>query len=164
MKGENMEIWKPCKENDVYQLSNEGRIRNRRTGRVLKTQINKNGYEVLSIVVDGRSVTRRLHRLIADAFYDGEHDGLDVNHDDGNKRNNNIENLEFCTRQENIIHAHRLGLNCSHKKKKVRIVETGEMFDSVTECGEALGVTRHAVGKCVNGQVNTCRGYHIEFV
>lgn len=76
---------------------------------------------------------------------------MDVNHIDRNKRNNNLSNLEFCTRQENAIHGFRMGLNWSHKRKKVRIIETDEVFDSITECAQHLGVDRTSVGACVNG-------------
>lgn len=156
-----METWVKCRGTNVYEVSDTGKVRNRRTGKLMKSHINDKGYETIQLSIDGKPKSCRVHRLVAEAFNEGNHDGLDVNHIDGNKLNNNINNLEFCTRQENIIHAHRIGLNYSHKKKKVHIIETGQVFDSVTECADYLGVTRHAVSKCINGSVKCCRGYHI---
>lgn len=157
-----MEIWKRCDDANIYEASNEGRIRNRRTGKIMKTHINRQGYESLQIRIDGKPVVKRVHRLVAEAFHGGKHPGLDVNHIDGNKRNNRPENLEFCTRQENTRHSYDIGLSWSHKKKKIRIVETGEEFDSMTECGERLGVDRSSVGRCIHGRSKTCGGYHLE--
>lgn len=113
-----MEEWRRCKEIDNYEVSNTGKIRNRRTGRIMRTSINSNGYEQVQLHKDGNMYTRRIHRLVADTFYDGDHSNLDVNHKDGDKLNNNIDNLEWCTRQENVIHGFRVGLNISHKKKE----------------------------------------------
>ena len=158
------EEWRSCKDFYPYEISNTGKVRNRRSGRIMKTFINTNSYEAVNLQKDGQNKVRPIHRLIAEAFIDGDHTGLDVNHIDGNKRNNDLSNLEFCTRQENTIHGFRMGLNWSHKRKKVRIIETDEVFDSITECAQHLGVDRTSVGACVNGSSKTCRGYHIEII
>jgi hypothetical protein len=159
-----MEEWKRCKEIDTYEVSNTGKIRNRRTGRVMRTTINAQGYECIQLHKNGQYYSRRLHRLIADAFYDGEHDGLDVDHIDGNKLNNNVENLEWCTRKENTIRGYKNGLSYSHKKKPVRIIDTGQEFDSAKACADYLGVDSASVRKCIYGESKTCCGYRIEYI
>ena len=80
-----------------------------------------------------------------------------MNHKDGNKRNNHISNLEWNTMSENITHAYRNGLkqrpdNVGSPKCKVRIVETGEVFESIGSCARAI-----------NGD-QAHKGYHFEAV
>lgn len=80
-----------------------------------------------------------------------------MNHKDGNKRNNHISNLEWNTMSENITHAYRNGLkqrpdNADSPKCKVRIVETGEVFESIGSCARAI-----------NGD-QAHKGYHFEAV
>lgn len=101
------EIWAKVKEDPRYEVSNLGRVRNSETGRVLKQMLNQeHGYLRVNICGGHRYV----HRLVADAFYDGEHKNMDVNHIDGNKANNALSNLEYCTRKDNIRHAFINGL------------------------------------------------------
>ena len=75
-----MEVWAEIKDISPYEVSNTGKVRNSKTGRIMKTHINKKGYESISLRKNKTYVTKRVHRLVADAFYDGNNDGLDVNH------------------------------------------------------------------------------------
>ncbi len=102
------ELWKSIPTYDGYEASNLGNIR-----------IHKNGeYFYPKHFDDGRGYFRvstaygtiRIHRLICMAFYPNSENKTDVNHKDGNKKNNNAENLEWCTRSENIKHAFATGL------------------------------------------------------
>lgn len=111
------EYWLPVKFNDKYEVSNLGRVRNARTGLILKMHKNQpNGYYRISI--DGRHYY--VHRLVADTFYDGDHSNMDVNHIDGDKYNNMLANLEWCTRSENIKHAFANGLKYPSSVRVVR--------------------------------------------
>lgn len=101
------EIWKSVKGHDGYEVSTLGEVRNKKTGRILRQSLNrKDGY--LRVGLDGKHCY--VHRLVADAFYDGDHECMDVNHIDGNKYNNELPNLEWNTRKENIDHAFAYGL------------------------------------------------------
>lgn len=157
-----MERWMPSKELDGYELSSAGRIRNSKTGRIIKTNVNEHGYEQVCLRKDKRQVTRRVHRLIADAFYEGDHHGLDVNHIDGNKLNNNIDNLEFCTRGSNIRHAFDTGLKRPSRQIRVRVVETGDVYESIRACGRAIGCDQSMICQCLSGKMRSCNGYHFE--
>ena len=105
------EIWK---ETSIpgYFVSNLGGFRGR-SGKPIKQQIHKNGYYVYAMRPEGRKGACKcvkIHRLIAEAFIPNPENKPFVNHIDGNKLNNNITNLEWCTNQENTIHAYKHGL------------------------------------------------------
>jgi hypothetical protein len=96
------EVWKVIpKWNGHYEASNKGRIRStkRRTnsypGRVLKPTIDKYGYKKLSLSSGGYTKTCSVHSLVAETFHGERPEGLVVNHIDGVKTNNNVENLEW---------------------------------------------------------------------
>lgn len=146
-------VWKPIPStNGFYMAGSDGSIK--RTGPrgiVLKPYINKhNGYEYVSICIHNKKVTTRVHRLIAEAFY-GDPNGLQVNHKDGNKTNNAIDNLEYCTQSENMKHAFATGLE---KRNGVKVIDldTKEVFETLTDAAHAVG---GHTGEMVN---RVCRG------
>jgi hypothetical protein len=113
----------------VYQVSNLGRLRSLerecynprygkfiRAGRIMKTPLHSTGYPFCTLHKDGIAKTFKVHRLVAGAFLARPSNRDYVNHKDGDKTNNNVSNLEWCTPSENMRHAHKLGLNTSLKK------------------------------------------------
>jgi len=109
------EIWKNVVGlNGVYIVSNFGRI-----ARIRKPWINKNGdHKTFRVRMGGsKAPCSAVHRLVAFAFL-GEPpiDKNEVNHKDGNPLNNNVENLEWCSRGENQLHAYRNGLAIGHNQ------------------------------------------------
>lgn len=105
--------WIDIKESPKYQVSNTGLVRNKNTGRVLRQEMTYRGYKRVSL--DGKH--NYVHRLVAGTFFDGDHEGLDAVHLDGNKTNNHVSNLKWMTRKENISHAIELGLKVGRKLK-----------------------------------------------
>lgn len=102
-----MEKWLTIRNHPDYEVNNLGDVRNKKTNRILKPQLNRtDGY--YRVALNGKCYY--VHRLVADAFFDGDHDKIDVNHIDGNRLNNKLSNLEWCTRKENIRHAYINGL------------------------------------------------------
>ena len=100
-----------------YQVSNLGNVRRiapvngSPRCRKLKPWVNTRGYSFVTLNVHCKKTAFRLHRLVAEHFIGRPCDGqTDVNHIDGNKQNNSVENLEWCTRSENMIHAIKTGL------------------------------------------------------
>lgn len=106
----NAEIWKyiPGWEG-VYQISNMGRVKSFKqtsNGKILSL-VNRNG-DYFSVVLQGVGKKRqsaRVHRLVAEAFIPNPDNLPEVNHIDGNKQNNRVENLEWCSRSRNVIHS-----------------------------------------------------------
>jgi hypothetical protein len=109
-----MEKWKPIHSlNCNYEASNLGRIRravgSRGTtkGRICAIGTMPAGYKVVSVQHDKQTVTRLVHRLVAEAFFGLPPADYEVNHKDSDKSNNRLENLEYVTRSENLQHAVR---------------------------------------------------------
>lgn len=106
------EKWKTIKingENTKYKISNIGRIKNNNTNKILKPTLDSNGYKRIKLL----GHTKRVSRLVAEAFLE-KPDNVNknqINHIDGNKKNNSVYNLEWCTQSENIKHAYHEGLN-----------------------------------------------------
>lgn len=101
-----MEVWIEIPSIIGYEASSYGRIRNKKTGRILKQSIISSGYLRVCI----HSKTRLVHRLIAESFYKNINNHLIVHHKDNDKKNNNILNLEYTTQSLNVIYAYRDGL------------------------------------------------------
>lgn len=143
-----MEEWKIIKGYDgKYQVSNYGRVkslwRNRPIGRgtglkkiyeekILNLQ-NNNGYKFVTLMDNGKRNRCYVHRLVAETFLPNPNNKPVVNHIDYNPSNNNVENLEWCTQKENIIHS-----VVNFPKRKLRRTNTGERYIHKTVCNTYL--------------------------
>lgn len=113
----NVEIWKNILDYEgLYSVSSLGRVRadystNRyKNGRILKPCINSTKYFVHRLSKYSVGKTFTLHRLVAEAFLGKRPEGYEVNHIDGNKLNNRLDNLEYVTGSQNVKHAYNIGL------------------------------------------------------
>lgn len=101
---------------------NFGQVLSKRTNKILKQSISKTGYYTIATKIGGRngiSKCFKVHRWIAEIFIPNDLNKPFINHKDGNKLNNSIDNLEWVTNSENVKHAYSIGLNVS---KRVLII------------------------------------------
>lgn len=157
----------PVKNFPNYDALNDGNIRNRKTGRIVKPQIRADGFKSVTLRRDKKPYTVRTSRVIADSFYEGDHRGLDICYRDGDKQNTAPDNLLICTRSESMIRAFESGRREFATRVKVEIVETGEVFRSIRACAIALGEEnyRFSIANCLNNPNRTFRGYHfVEYI
>lgn len=115
------EKWKDIKGYEgLYQVSDLGRVRSLdredRLGRFKLGKIkapcdNGRGYLCVNLKKDSKQKNKSVHRLVAEAFLPNPDNLPEINHKDGNKANNQVSNLEWCTRSENAKHAFKTGLN-----------------------------------------------------
>ena len=159
-----MEKWTPITEFPKHSISSEGRVKNVATGRILKPGKNPKGYDIVSLYKDGEQCTKKVHRLVAEAFLNRDVYEHEVNHKDGNKNNNSMNNLEWCTGSYDITHAYNRGLRKPPRMKRVKIVETGETFDSFSDCARYIHGTVSGIHDCETGRQTSHRGYRFEFI
>ena len=159
-----MEQWRKLENYDNYEVSTEGRVRNSSTGRILKTNIDKKGYEQICLRKDNRTTTERVHKLVGATFLEPDEERKNVMHKNNIRNDNRVENLMYATRSELDRMAFDRGTRKPVRQSRVRVVETGEEFASIRECGRVLGLSQSDICKCVNGVAYTCGGYHFEKV
>ena len=156
------EIWKDIPEYEgVYQVSNLGRVRSLKWGkqRILKGGKNPKGYSLASLCKDGNVITNKIHRLVMLAFV-GESD-LQVNHKNGAKSDNRLENLEYCTSSENTQHAYDTGLMARgenhHRSKLTRAcakrIKYGHQGLTQQAIAEIYGIAQSKVSDIRSGKI-----------
>ena len=146
-----------------YQVSTKGNVRSVRNRRILKQSVNNGGYPMVSISVDGKHEMKTVHRLMAITFLDNPEKLRDVNHIDGNKKNNTIENLEWVKHGDNIKHSYHT-LNQRRNDVTVRCVETGKIYRSIKSASENIGVSAGAIQHALDGISRRAGGYQWERV
>lgn len=134
-----------------YSVSKSGKVRNDETQTLLSLSLQQ-GYCHVTLAIDKKGRRFRVHRLVATAFIPNPDNKPYVNHIDGNRSNNNVENLEWCTPSENTQHAIRTGLR---KKTRARpIIQyslSGEemlTFNSATEAARELNLQQSKITAC----------------
>lgn len=151
-----MEEWKELIENPNYSISDLGNLRNNRTNKILKPNIDSDDYCMALINVNGIRKAFKYHRLVM-KYFKGESD-LDVNHIDTNKRNNAKSNLEYTTKSGNMKHAVKHGL-CINSSQKGENHNTSKFnFNTIQEIRELYKTGKYTMRKLAK-QFNTSSGY-----
>ena len=169
------EIWVDIKGYEgLYQASNLGNIKSLLTSKILKATINSSGYFKVELHKKGKTKVLYVHRLIASAFIPNPENKPQVNHKNGDKLCNSIDNLEWVTRSENQKHAIKNGLRSpspmlgrfgklNHNSKSILQCDVSgniiRKWDSIAEASRYYGCNCSSISNVLNGNRKTCKGY-----
>ena len=179
------EIWKDIPGYEgMYQISNFGRVKSlerevnikllnigwakRKVPELIRKQtVYKNGYAGIQLHKQQRVRLHLIHRLVAQAFIPNPGGKPEVNHKNGDKLDNCIDNLEWVTASENEQHSRKvLGNVCGNAPRRVRCVETGIEYNSMADAGRANGTKAGAISSVANHIYGhkTAGGLHWELI
>ena len=148
--------WKTIDGLDGYEVSDTGEVRH--GDLIMRQQRDNKGYKRIKI---GRDKCFRVHRLVAGAFIPNPDNKPQVNHKDGDKSNNSVSNLEWCTQSENQLHAYINGLN--HGSTVMVIRNDGMIYKSVSDAANDLGVRQGVISNALRGRQRTVKGYTFQY-
>jgi len=172
-----LEFWKVHPEFNFIKVSTLGRVRTLdRTvsndkgtyvvkGQAIKQWHNSSGYLLVAFKADGKQVDRRVHRLVAESFIPNPNSLPEINHKDNNPRNNNVSNLEWCTRKYNVAYREKYGTPAKESASKSPVyavnLKTQETlwFESQMEAGRSLGIAKQNISAVLKGKRKTTGGY-----
>ena len=162
-----MEEWRVVKNNSNFYISSNGRIYNKRTKRIIgKKPKDSSKYIRVNLYKNGKNNYFQLHRLVAEAFIPNPENKPFINHINGIKTDNRVENLEWCTKSENAIHAFKTGLEkpkigeenpCSKLTERDVIyirenyVRNSRVFGT-NALAKKFGVSNTAIKHCLYGE------------
>lgn len=155
-----MNEWKKLHRFEDYSGSIYGEIRNDTTGRIMKYQKNRNGY-LLTLRRDNMQFTVSPARILAETFIGVPDKPMDIGYRDNDNYNLNIENLYWRTRRETVRNAIDRGSRYGIRNTRVKILETGEEFDSLEECASVLHCDIWFIRHSICNVGVTANGYHI---
>ncbi|WP_042370319.1 NUMOD4 domain-containing protein [Bacteroides neonati] len=167
------EIWKDIKGYEgLYQVSNLGRVKSlKKRGRdeiVLSQCINNKCYKMVSLSKNGKAKSMLVHRLVSYSFIQNASNYSQVNHIDGNKENNCIDNLEWCSNSYNQVHRISvLHQDVATRKPVCQIGLDGipiKTYKSQTEASKNTGVVRNSISQVCLGKYKTAGGYYWKFL
>lgn len=148
---------------EKYEVSNLGKVRNIKSGRILKPSLGNNGYLIHQLSEHSKRKTLLLHRIIATAFIDNPGKKPQINHIDENKLNNDLSNLEWCTEKENIIHGTRTKRVAEKLSKKVIQLDLNDNilneFESMVQAEQETGVSTGNISSCCSGKTKSAGGF-----
>ena len=173
------EIWKAHPDITGIEVSTLGRVRTLdrvvwngkvewlRKGQVLKPRDNGHGYLRVNVKVDGKLTTKYVHRLVAETFIQNLDNLPEVNHKDCNRANNNVENLEFCTRSYNRQYREKYGVSQTEAQGhpvfviNLKTLEVSH-FRSQGEAGRAFGFGQGSVSSVIRGKTKQAGIYYFK--
>src|SRR5574344_275820 len=184
-----LEVWKPIQDYPNYDVSNYGNVKSKKResnccynskrttkDRIIKQSTNLKGYYTVCLFKNGKH-TKTVHKLVASTFLDNRENYNCVNHIDGNKKNNNVENLEWCSYSHNIKESYRLNLQRPSENQKevarqyciankiksiVQLDMNGNFikeWKSAVEAENKLNINRKNISQCITKRNKSAGGY-----
>ena len=149
-----------------YTIDEGGVIRNKK-GKVISPYKDQLGYAQIVLRKNKKRHYVRVHRLMAEAFLHPTQDRPFVNHIDGNKLNNHLENLEVCSNKENVQHAYDTGLYKDRRECHPIAVYDGvveKTYRSIRETSRELGINRKRITAILKGEVPNTTYFEFKYL
>lgn len=173
--------WRKIKGYEKYSVSNTGLVRNDLTGKIMLPCTTRKGYLRLNLTENGTQKNRLVHRLVAQAFVPNPNNLEVVDHINGIKDDNRVENLQWLTSQDNTkkfwigmseerrdkIKRFLVGNANRYRKsvsKPVICIDTGAIYESSGHAARELGICRSSILRVANGTYEQVHGYHFKFL
>lgn len=166
------EMWKDIKGyEELYEINVNGEVRRKdricENGKTIKRHIikpclNSSGYKMVRLSKEGKVKHKFVHRLLLEMFAENINNYPCINHKDGNKLNNNLSNLEYCTYSYNNKEAYKLGLKKPYRKKVNQYTKDNiflKTYNSILEASKITNIDRANIGHCCKNEVKTAGGY-----
>lgn len=149
----------------LYEISDDGHVRNKLTKKIRKNGKNSTGYERVCLYNKNHNPPKErffIHRLVAIHYIDNPLHKMEVNHKDCNIHNNNVGNLEWADKYENELHSRKYGAKVY--KPILVSYKNGDnvLYETSGECARAMSVTRRTVANWASGLFNVNARYGIE--
>ena len=168
-------MFKKIAINNNYSIDENGNVRNDKRGTFVKPYDNKAGKGYLYVCLYNKHIKQGaygVHRLVAQAFIPNPDNKPQVNHIDGNTKNNHVSNLEWVSPLENVVHASKVlnvmsNYSNANKRREKPIkqidMKTNEIvaiYKSVGEASRQTGIKTPYIVNCVNGKQKYAKGYY----
>ena len=154
-----MENWKAVNGYEgLYEVSDKGRVKGLKRNRILKNIVDSLGYVRVSLCKENKIKAHKIHRLVAEHFLKPSEYKV-VNHIDGNKKNNSVENLEWCNASQNRKHACDTGLAAKEEGRLIMCNETKEVYKGVMSAARHIGISHTMISSILNGGSGTAKGF-----
>ena len=149
----------------LYSITSCGKVWSYKSKKFLKPIVEKNGYSRVNLYKEGKLKKFYIHRLVAEAYIENPDNLPQVNHVDGDKSHNWLNNLEYCTGSQNTRHAIDTGLRAKRgKTKRIHDQTTGIIYANCSEAARAVGGNRARVWEVCNKKRKTYKGHIFTFV
>ena len=148
----------------LYFVGDDGAIYTK-SGKPMSKYLDRDGYEYIVIRRAKNGIRKKylVHRLVGICFIPNSDDRPQINHIDGNKRNNSATNLEWVTNSENQMHSrYTLGNQTGFCDMSVRCVETGKVYKSTRAAWRDTGISYSHISEAASGKRKSAGGYHWE--
>lgn len=152
-----MEHWKQVKDYPHLLVSDKGRVWTTTYNRELKSHTTNRGYLRINLSKDKTVKRVHIHRLVAEAFIPNPNNLPTVDHIDGNKLNNNVENLQWLSYSDNTRKANNGSIGIC---KPIICVETGKIYKSRKEAANELHIRTAVLSAIANGEYESYHGLH----
>ena len=148
----------------LYAITRCGKVWSYKSKRWVNGWYNGAGYHLVRLRKNKKNYTKRVHVLVAEAYLGRPEDPMmtDVGHLDDNRLNNNVNNLKWMTRSENLNTDSFREKQSMKTFTKIRCVETGEIYNSQRDAGRAVGIHPYGITCVLMGRQKTAGGYHWE--